>query len=151
MENRHLPGLAEVEDVQLVSIWSRRPERARQVEQAHGIGRVEQTWQAIAAAGDVDAAIVAAPPVLHARASVAGLEAGKHVLCQGRMARNLQEALQMVEAARKSGRVAALYPPRPGLKGDRVVRRVQTITQVGHLHRQQTVAHLLRPIQAPLR
>ena len=40
------------------------------------------------------------------------------------MARNLQEARRMLAAARESGLVTALYPPMPGLRGDRVVRRL---------------------------
>ena len=73
---------------------------------------------------DVDAVIIATPPVLHLPATVEALNARKHVLCQARMARNLDEAQKMLAAARSSGLVTALYPPLPGLKGDRVMIRL---------------------------
>ena len=125
VESRHLPGLSDVPGVALTRVWSRRRKNARSLAAAHDIGAVAKDWREVIDADDVDAVIVATPPVLHAEASIAALEAGKHVLCQGRMARNLLEARQMVAAAqRAAGLVAALYPPRPGLKGDRVIRRL---------------------------
>ena len=133
VESRHLPGLEGVEGVEIDSIWSRDLERAGKVAQEHGIGRVRQEWEDIVRDGGIDAVIVAAPPVLHAVASIAGLEEGKHVLCQGRMARNLREAGEMVAAAEKAEKVAALYPPRPGLKGDRVVQRLLGEGYVGEV------------------
>jgi predicted dehydrogenase len=92
---------------------------------------VSDDWRDVVTAADVDAVVVATPPNLHAEASIAALRAGKHVLCQGRMARTLDEAQAMLAAARQSGLVAALYPPRPGLKGDRVVRRLLSDGYVG--------------------
>lgn len=124
VRNRHLPGLRSTSDARVAKIWSRDLEKARRVAADFDIPDVVDDWRAIVSAADVDAVIVATPPSLHAPVSIAALEAGKHVLCQGRMARNLAEAHQMLDAERASGRVAALYPPRPGLKGDRVVRRL---------------------------
>jgi predicted dehydrogenase len=40
------------------------------------------------------------------------------------MSRNLAEAREMATAARESALVACLYPPRPGLKGDLVMKRL---------------------------
>ena len=124
VQNRHLPGLEGVPGVQLARIWSRDGQKARRLAEGHGIAHVAESWQEVIDATDVDAVIVATPPVLHAAASIAALRAGKHVLCQGRMARNLREADHMLAASRETDRVAALYPPRPGLKGDRVMRRL---------------------------
>ena len=81
-------------------------------------------WHEIIDSSDVDAVVVATPPVLHLPATLAALEAGKHVLCQARMARNLAEARRMCEAARATDLVTVLYPPMPGLKGDWMVRRL---------------------------
>ena len=55
---------------------------------------------------------------------LAALDAGKHVLSQARMARNLSEALRMLEASKATDLVTALYPAGFGLKGDRVMRRL---------------------------
>ena len=124
VQNRHLPGLAAAPGARVTEIWSRDAARAQQVAAAFDIPTVADDWRSIVASPAVDAVVVATPPILHAPVSIAALDAGKHVLCQGRMARNLSEARAMLDAAARSDRVAALYPPRPGLKGDRVVRRL---------------------------
>ncbi len=124
VQNRHLPRLKETEGVDLRLIWSRDPDKAREVAGAFEISETANRWEEIVDSPEVDAVVVATPPVLHCDATVAALETGKHVLCQGRMARNLKEAQEMLLAAQTSQRVAALYPPLPGLKGDRVMRRL---------------------------
>lgn len=54
---------------------------------------------------DIDAVIVAVPNALHAKVSIDALESGKSVLVEKPMATNSQEALKMIEAAKKSKKV----------------------------------------------
>ncbi|HLL50650.1 MAG TPA: Gfo/Idh/MocA family oxidoreductase, partial [Thermomicrobiales bacterium] len=54
----------------------------------------------------VDAVIVASPPHLHHAMVIAALEAGKHVVCEKPMARNLAEARDMQRIADRVGTVA---------------------------------------------
>jgi predicted dehydrogenase len=110
--------------VEVRLIWSRDQNKARELAAEFGIPRISSRWQDIVASPELDAVVVATPPVLHLPVTVAALEAGKHVLCQARIARNLSEAREMLRAAQASRLVTALYPPRPGLKGDRVMRRL---------------------------
>tara|TARA_Y100000588_G_scaffold79297_2_gene82889 strand:+ start:2583 stop:3644 length:1062 start_codon:yes stop_codon:yes gene_type:complete len=123
-QERHLPRLQKVREATVDRIWSWHPENARKVADTFGIPSTPRNWREIVDDESIDAIIVSAPPILHAEASIAALQAGKHVLCQGRMARNLSEAYQMRAAWKSTEKVAALYPPFPGLKGDRVVRRL---------------------------
>lgn len=69
-------------------------------------GYTHQTtrWQDIAEDGDVDLVDVATPNDLHAEPSIAMLEAGKHVACEKPLARTLDEARTMRDAAKKSRR-----------------------------------------------
>jgi 1,5-anhydro-D-fructose reductase (1,5-anhydro-D-mannitol-forming) len=53
----------------------------------------------------VDAVYVATPVFLHAPQTIQALRAGKHVVCEKPMAMNEAEALTMVEAAKKSGKL----------------------------------------------
>ena len=122
--NRHLPALAELEDAEVSQIWSRQSEKAQKVAGEFKIAKVVDGWEKIVKSEEIDAVVVATPPNLHHAVTIAALKAGKHVLCQGRMARNLKEAKEMLAAARSAKLVTALYPPRPGLKGDRVMRRL---------------------------
>ena len=132
--NRHLPALKEIPEVETSVIWSRDPGKAAAVATKFGIPTTVDSWQEITDSPELDAVVIATPPVLHLPATVRALDAGKHVLCQARMARNLGEAQQMLSAARKSDLVTALYPPRPGLKGNRVMIRL--------LHEEQFVGEV---------
>lgn len=122
--NRHLPALRQIPNVEIHSIWSRSAEKARAAASEFDIPHLASEWQEIASSKDLDAVVIATPPALHLPATAAALEAGKNVLCQARLARNLREAREMVRLARASRLVTALYPPRPGLKGDRVMQRL---------------------------
>jgi predicted dehydrogenase len=51
---------------------------------------------------------VCSPHQFHARHSILALEAGAHVLCEKPMATEINDALRMIEAADRSGRVGAI-------------------------------------------
>ena len=121
---RHLPALKQIPEVDISLIWSRNSNKADKVAVEFGIPATVSSWEYVTDSPDLDAVVIATPPVLHLPATVRALGAGKHVLCQARMARNLGEALKMLSASQASDRVTALYPPRPGLKGDRVMKRL---------------------------
>lgn len=57
---------------------------------------------------EVDVVHLAVPNHLHAPYALAALEAGKHVICEKPLAMTSGEARRMAEAARSSGKVAAL-------------------------------------------
>ena len=122
--NRHIPRLKRIPGVELRLAWSRNPDNAHKAAAEFGVHKTVGHWRQVVESPNVDAVIIATPPVLHMPATLAALEAGKHVLCQARMARNLKEAQRMLDAARASNLVTALYPPLPGLTGDRVVQRL---------------------------
>jgi predicted dehydrogenase len=54
---------------------------------------------------DLDAIFVATPDHWHARHTIAGLKAGKHVYCEKMMARTADEGRQMVLTARETGKL----------------------------------------------
>ncbi len=60
-----------------------------------------------AALDDIDALIVATPPVTHAEVALQAIEAGKHVLVEKPMATSTEEARLMVEAADRAGVILA--------------------------------------------
>ncbi len=57
---------------------------------------------------DVEAVIIALPLHLHAKASIACMEAGKHVLCEKLMARTVGQCKEMIAAAKKHNRVLSI-------------------------------------------
>ena len=102
----HVPALAQMAETEVVAVCARREERARTVAAAHGIPLATADYRALVRDPGVDAVIVATPPYLHHPMCLAALEAGKHVLCEKPMARNLAEARDMVKMAERMGVVA---------------------------------------------
>lgn len=54
---------------------------------------------------DVDCVVVSTPNKFHAPISIAALQAGKHVLCEKPLARNPEEAMNMIDASKKANRI----------------------------------------------
>lgn len=61
-------------------------------------------WDWVTERDDVDTVLVCTPPDLHHAISLAALKSGKHVLCEKPLARTLEEANNLVEVARSTGR-----------------------------------------------
>jgi predicted dehydrogenase len=120
---RHIPGLRAMDGVQIVGVVNRTAESTARVAATFGIPRTFATWQELVTDPGIDAVVIGTWPDLHAPVTVAALEAGKHVLCEARMARNLAEARAMYAAAKAHpDRIAMLVPSPYGLAvGPRVI------------------------------
>jgi predicted dehydrogenase len=62
-------------------------------------------WNTIISNPDIDLVDIATPNNSHAQIAIAALKAGKHVICEKPLARTVEEAASMYEAARNSNRV----------------------------------------------
>ncbi len=103
----HIPVFRQIEETEIVAICSRRIERAKELSDKHRIRIASDDYREIVDHPDVDAVVIATPPYLHHTIAIAAIEAGKHVLCEKPMARNLAEARDMVNLAR-TAEVAAV-------------------------------------------
>jgi predicted dehydrogenase len=97
---RHLPGFQAICGVELAAICNRSEESSQKVAAEFGIKRVSGCWQEIIDSPEIDAICIGTWPDMHAELTIAALKAGKHVLTEARMARNLEEAQAMLEASR---------------------------------------------------
>src|SRR5689334_5419059 len=121
----HIPKLQAIDGVEIVSVCNRSRESSARVAEQFGIPTIYDQWQDLVAAPDTDAIVIGTWPYLHCRATIAALEAGKHVLCEARMAMNLQEALAMRDAARARPQLVAQVVPAPYTFGvDATVQRL---------------------------
>jgi predicted dehydrogenase len=108
---RHLPGFFALPEVSFRAVANRSIASAERVATAWNIARVEADWRAVVEAKDIDAVCIGTWPNFHAAVSCAALAAGKHVLCEARMAATLPEAEAMLAASHASPeRVAQLVP-----------------------------------------
>ena len=88
---------------QVVAAADQLPERQREAADEFG-ARACDHWQALIHDGDYDLFVNALPSNLHVQATIAALNAGKHVLCEKPMAMNAREGQQMVNAAEAAGK-----------------------------------------------
>ena len=132
--SRHLPGLLEQPDVELVSVCNRGRASSERVAQQFGIGAVYESWPELVAADDSDAIVIGTWPYLHCPITLAALAAGKHVLCEARMAMNAGEARAMLAASRGRPELVAQIVPAPHTLGeDGTIRRYLAEGRLGDL------------------
>ncbi len=96
---------AHVAEASVVAVAARDPERAARFAARHGIDGVRPDYEALVADPDVDAVYNPLPNGLHARWTLAALEAGKHVLCEKPFTANAAEAERVAAAAEGTGLV----------------------------------------------
>jgi predicted dehydrogenase len=137
---RHIPGLRALPGVEITAVCNRRPASTAAAAREFGIPRTFERWQDLVADADIDAVVIGAWPYLHCPATLAALEAGKHVLTEARMACNAAEARLMFAASRKHPKLVAQIVPSPfGLKGDAVMRDLLASGYVGELREVRVV------------
>jgi predicted dehydrogenase len=108
--------------------------RAAEVARAFGFARSTDNWRDVVDDPQVEIISIAAPNHLHAEMTLAALARGKHVWCEKPMATSLADATRMRDAARGSGRVAALgynYIQNPAL---RLMRDLVARGEIGRVH-----------------
>jgi predicted dehydrogenase len=138
---RRVPGAT------VVAVAARDPERARRFAARHGIPRVHARYEALLADPDLEAIYNPLPNALHARWTIAALEAGKHVLCEKPFAATVAEAEAMAAAAARTGHVLAEafhYRYHPLFARLRAILSAGEIGRVRHLE-----AHLCFPMLRP--
>ena len=131
VRERHVPGLRQLDGVELVAVANRSRASSERAAAEFGIRRAYDDWRELTRADDVDVVWIGTHPATHREMTVAALEAGKHVFCQARMALDYRDARAMWEAARASDRTTMLCPPPHYMRGDRVVRRLLAEGLVG--------------------
>ena len=105
----HAPGYkALADDCELVACCDVVPERAQAFATRFGIPQAFTNLEEMLKLPELDAVSVCTPPFMHKAASVAALEAGKHVLCEKPMAMNVAEAKAMLAAAHRAGKVLTI-------------------------------------------
>ena len=97
------PGYLEHDQCEVAALCDPARERAEQRAAQWGITpRIYTSYDQLLDDPDIDAVELLTPTPLHAEQSIAALEAGKHVSCQKPMARNLEEAGRVAEAAARA-------------------------------------------------
>jgi predicted dehydrogenase len=89
----------------------------------------------------IDAVVIGTWPYMHRAVTLAALRAGKHVLCEARMAMDAAEAREMLASARDHPELITQIVPSPlTLRWDRTIRRVLGEGDLGRLVSQGRLA-----------
>src|SRR2546428_6112170 len=109
----HIPKLKAQPGVELIAVANRSKESGERVAKEFGSARVHGDWREVVTAPDVDAVCIGTWPNMHCELTLAALAAGKHVLCEARMAMNAAEGRRMLDAARRAPHLVAQLVPAP--------------------------------------
>ncbi|UCC12162.1 MAG: Gfo/Idh/MocA family oxidoreductase [candidate division WOR-3 bacterium] len=104
----HIPVFTKHPQCNVVALCDPDVRKLDHLSQKYNIPVRCQDYQEILDTPEIDAVIIATPNYLHAPMAIAAMKYGKHVLCESPMAVTHQETLEMVDAARASGKKLAL-------------------------------------------
>lgn len=109
-QNKHMPSLSKIENVQIVAFCDLIEERAQMCKEKFGTpdAFVCTDYKELLAIEDIEVVHVLTPNREHAQITVDALYAGKHVMCEKPMAKTAEGARQMVAAAKETGKKLAI-------------------------------------------
>src|SRR5205809_4659056 len=136
VRTRHLPALKKNPDAEIVAVSNSTYESSEQFCKEHCPGATPMAnWADLLAVPDLDIIWIGTPPYMHSAATIAGLEAGKHLLCQARMAMDLAEAEEMLATTKRFPElVTMLCPPPFGMRADLLVKKLLAENFIGKPH-----------------
>jgi len=99
----HIPGYQKLSNVSVVAVSDPVEASRMGASEKFGIDNAYADFNEMLKRDDIHAVSVTTPNFLHAEATIAALEAGKHVLCEKPLAMNAQEGEAMVAASQRTG------------------------------------------------
>ncbi len=132
--DRHIPGFHKVEGVEIVSVANRSRESGQRVADQFNIPQVYDNWRDLLDDDSINAVCIGTWPNMHRTLTVAALEAGKHVLCEARMAATAQDAREMLAASRRRPDLTTQIVPSPlSFRVDNVLQEMINDGYLGEL------------------
>ena len=110
---RHIGGLRDQQGVEVVGVANRSRESGERFAGEFEIPKVYDQWKDLMDDDDVDAICIGTWPYMHKTLVLEALERGKHVLTEARMAMNVDEAHQMLEASLRHPELVTQIVPSP--------------------------------------
>lgn len=136
----HIPG---IKMVAVCDIWSYSQRYASRYLKRYGhiVNVYEDYREMLEKEKDLHAAVIATPDFMHAEHTIACLEAGLDVYCEKEMAHTLEEARQMVQAQRRTGKLLQIghqrrSNPRYQHVVDNLFNRANLLGRINHAYAQ---------------
>ena len=102
---KHLDGIKEIDDVEVVALVGRRQEKTQAIADEYGIRLASTDLSEALAVPGVDAAILCTPTSMHAQQAIQCMEAGTHVQVEIPLADSWADAAAVNEQQKKTGLV----------------------------------------------
>ncbi|MGN7311675.1 Gfo/Idh/MocA family protein [Alkalicoccobacillus gibsonii] len=103
---KQMPSLAKVKEVEMVAFCDIVEEKAQKAAEDYGTedAKVYTDYTELLKDPSIDVVHVCTPNKSHSYISIAAMEADKHVLCEKPMAKTAEEAREMVEVSKRTGK-----------------------------------------------
>lgn len=103
MAREYLSMLNELENMNVIGVVDRKPDRAREYAEEYGVPSHGTDYNTFLNKDDVDIVVVTTRPSSHARIAIESMRAGKHVFSEKPMCSSLEDAQEMLDVARVTG------------------------------------------------
>jgi predicted dehydrogenase len=103
MAHNHAAAFCDIRDCEVIACCDTDTERLEGFAERFRIPTTYTDYYNLLVDPKIDAVSIAAPDSLHTQMSIAGVTAGKHVLCEKPLATSVSEARKMVAAAKLAG------------------------------------------------
>lgn len=146
---KHLPSLSRIDDVELVAFCDIIEERAESSRNEYGTSesRVYTDYKEMLEKEDLDVVHVCTPNSSHAELSNASMEAGSHVMCEKPMAINSIEAESMFETMKKTGKKLSIGYQNRFKKDAQILQEICHNDELGEIYNAK--AHAVRRRAVP--
>lgn len=103
---KHMPSLKKLKNVELVAFCDIIQERAEKAAKEYGVegAKVYTDYKELLKDEQIEVVHVCTPNRSHSFITIDSLEAGKNVMCEKPMAKTTKEAMDMIEAAKRTGK-----------------------------------------------
>ena len=107
---KHMPNIEKLSNVEMTAFCDLIIEKAEEAAKKHGTedAKVYSDYKELLKDESIDVVHVCTPNATHAEISIAALNAGKHVMCEKPMTIKYTEAVDMCEAAKRSGKLLTI-------------------------------------------
>ena len=128
-------GVTKSNAAEVIAVADINPTRLAAYARRNGVKKTYPTADALIADKSIDAVYIAVPNAFHAPLAVAALQAGKHVILDKPFATSYAEARQVIDAARKSGKLFMLGMNQRFADGPQRVRALAQSGYFGEIYR----------------
>lgn len=129
---RHIPEYLDNPDAKIAGYFDLNQERADELAKKYG-GKAYTDFPQMLKDPEIDAISVCTANNMHAKASIAALLAGKHVLCEKPMAMSLEDCQAMAKAAKDSGKILMIDHNQRFTKAHRKAKALLDAGEIGKI------------------